>query len=166
MTVARVQLLMWTGFGLLAAAAAGGLAWLTVSVLALSRSEAVARMQAQRTELVRSALWRLDSTAAPLLADGQLPRLRLRRVREPRGSTTALGEIERMLLQTAEANQLPRPADPQLLQTGREQLQSNKQLPGLMSSDAGHASQQPLDFELRMQNGNNHPHQHRQRRFQ
>lgn len=48
--------------------ALGALAWVSVEVVALERREAESRMQATRQDAIRRALWRLDSTMAPVLA--------------------------------------------------------------------------------------------------
>ncbi|MGH7132121.1 MAG: sensor histidine kinase [Phycisphaerales bacterium] len=46
----------------------GVLAWSTATTLRLERSEALARVEATRQEALRLALWRMDSTLAPLIA--------------------------------------------------------------------------------------------------
>lgn len=48
--------------------ALGALAWVSVEVVALERREAGSRLEATRQDAIRRALWRLDSTMAPLLA--------------------------------------------------------------------------------------------------
>ncbi len=62
------QLRVWLWFALGVAVLVGVLARLSISALALSRSEAVARELSHRDALARDALWRMDSQLAPLVA--------------------------------------------------------------------------------------------------
>ena len=55
-------------FSLGACVLLGVLAWSTTTTLRLERSEALARVEATRQEALRLALWRMDSTLAPLIA--------------------------------------------------------------------------------------------------
>ncbi len=58
----------WVIFWCSVALALGALAWVSAEVVALERREAESRERAQRQETIRRALWRLDSTMAPVLA--------------------------------------------------------------------------------------------------
>ena len=62
------RVMTWVIFWCSVALALGALAWVSVQVVALERSEARSRISADRQETIRRALWRLDSTVAPLLA--------------------------------------------------------------------------------------------------
>ena len=44
--------------------------WLSVKAVELDRARAAARAQAAREEAIRLALWRVDSTLAPIVAAG------------------------------------------------------------------------------------------------
>jgi signal transduction histidine kinase len=59
--------LVWIGFSVCVAATAAAMAWMTCAVVRLDRAEAEARHQAALEENVRLALWRADSTLAPLV---------------------------------------------------------------------------------------------------
>ncbi len=59
----------WVAFGACMAVVLGAMAWITVAALRLDRAEAEARRQAAIEESVRLALWRMDSTVAPLIAE-------------------------------------------------------------------------------------------------
>jgi signal transduction histidine kinase len=59
---------VWSVFGLSVAALLAALAWSSASVLRLERAELQARAQASLEENTRLALWRLDSSLMPLLA--------------------------------------------------------------------------------------------------
>jgi signal transduction histidine kinase len=59
---------VWSVFGVCVAALLAALAWSSTSVLGLERAEQQARAQAALEENTRLALWRLDSTLMPLLA--------------------------------------------------------------------------------------------------
>ncbi len=58
----------WMIFGLCAAIVLAALAWITVTVAHLERAEAAARADARHQEVLRLALWRMDSWLAQLLA--------------------------------------------------------------------------------------------------
>ncbi len=58
----------WGAYGLGAAVVIGGLAWMSVRVIRLEREERVARLDAERQETTRLALWRIDSWLSPRLA--------------------------------------------------------------------------------------------------
>jgi signal transduction histidine kinase len=60
---------VWLIFGLCVALAAWAMARLGVTALALERAEARARRQAALEESVQLALWRMDSSLAPLMAE-------------------------------------------------------------------------------------------------
>jgi signal transduction histidine kinase len=60
---------VWLVFGLCVALAAGAMARLGGTALALERAEAKARRQAALEESLQLALWRMDSEIAPLLAE-------------------------------------------------------------------------------------------------
>lgn len=60
--------ILWWGFALGAAAVLAALAWASVLVHNLERRNDANRADAQRQELIRLALWRLDSQMAPILA--------------------------------------------------------------------------------------------------
>ena len=62
------RVMTWVIFWCSVALALGALAWVSVQVVALERSEVRSRISADRQETIRRALWRLDSTVAPLLA--------------------------------------------------------------------------------------------------
>lgn len=62
------RVMTWIIFWCSVALALGALAWVSVEVVALERSEVHSRINADRQETIRRALWRLDSTVAPLLA--------------------------------------------------------------------------------------------------
>ncbi|KPK71742.1 MAG: hypothetical protein AMJ84_05715 [Acidithiobacillales bacterium SM23_46] len=59
---------IWTVFGVCLAVALSAMAWISLTVLRLDRSEAQAQQQAAVEEDVRLALWRMDSALAPLIA--------------------------------------------------------------------------------------------------
>jgi signal transduction histidine kinase len=66
--------LVWTLFALCLAVVLAAMGWVTVAVLRLDASEAAARQHAEVEENVRLALWRMDSTLAPLIArEGSWP---------------------------------------------------------------------------------------------
>jgi signal transduction histidine kinase len=60
---------LWLVFGLCVALAAWAMARLGATALALERAEAKARRQAALEENVQLALWRMDSSLAPLMAE-------------------------------------------------------------------------------------------------
>ena len=60
---------VWLIFGLCVALAAGAMARLGATALALERAEAKARRQAALEENLQLALWRMDSALAPLMAE-------------------------------------------------------------------------------------------------
>jgi signal transduction histidine kinase len=60
---------VWLIFGLCVALASGAMARLGSTVLALERAESRARRQAELEGNLQLALWRMDSTLAPLLAE-------------------------------------------------------------------------------------------------
>ncbi len=60
--------LIWLVFALAVAGVVGALAWATVLGLGLERSAEMDRRLAAREELVRLALWRMDSALTPLFA--------------------------------------------------------------------------------------------------
>ncbi|MFI5454535.1 MAG: sensor histidine kinase [Isosphaerales bacterium] len=60
---------VWLIFGLCVALAAGAMARLGTTALALERAEARARRQAALEENVQLALWRMDSALVPLMAE-------------------------------------------------------------------------------------------------
>lgn len=62
------QSIWWKGFAGGAVLVMLALAWVTSAVLALERSEFEARADARRQEVVRLALWRMDSWVGPRLA--------------------------------------------------------------------------------------------------
>jgi len=62
------QNVWWKWFALGAALVVLALAWVTSAVLALERSEFAARADARKQEVLRLALWRMDSWVAPRLA--------------------------------------------------------------------------------------------------
>lgn len=62
------RVMTWVIFWGSVVVALGALAWVSVEVVALERREAESRMQATRQDAIRRALWRLDSTMAPVLA--------------------------------------------------------------------------------------------------
>jgi len=64
--------LITIAFILCIAAAAGAMTWVTVAVLSLERAEASGRRQAALEDAVRLALWRADSTLAPLVMQENL----------------------------------------------------------------------------------------------
>lgn len=65
--IARRQRLWW-GFGLGAGVVLAALAWASVAVTRLETRNAEIRAESQRQELIRLALWRLDSQLAPIIA--------------------------------------------------------------------------------------------------
>lgn len=62
------RVMTWTIFWSSVVLALSALAWVSVEVVALERREASSRAEATRQESIRRALWRLDSTMAPVLA--------------------------------------------------------------------------------------------------
>ena len=60
---------VWLIFGLCVVLAAGAMARLGATALALERAEARARRQAALEENLQLALWRMDSALAPLMAE-------------------------------------------------------------------------------------------------
>ncbi len=60
---------VWLVFGLCVVLAAGAMARLGATTLALERAEAKARRQAALEENLQLALWRMDSALAPLMAE-------------------------------------------------------------------------------------------------
>lgn len=58
----------WMIFWCSVVLALGALAWVSVEVVALEKREAIAQLNASRQELIRRALWRMDSRMAPILA--------------------------------------------------------------------------------------------------
>ncbi len=64
----RARRTWWKWFALGAALVVLALAWVTSAVLDLERSEWAARADARRQEVLRLALWRMDSWLAPRLA--------------------------------------------------------------------------------------------------
>jgi len=62
------RVMTWLIFWSSVALALSALAWVSVEVVSLERREAESRTQATRQEAIRRALWRLDSTMAPVLA--------------------------------------------------------------------------------------------------
>lgn len=62
------RVMTWAIFWCSVVLALGALAWVSVEVVALEQREAESRVQASRQESIRRALWRLDSTMAPVLA--------------------------------------------------------------------------------------------------
>ncbi|RMH24187.1 MAG: sensor histidine kinase [Planctomycetota bacterium] len=65
--IARRQRLWW-GFGLGAGVVLAALAWASVAVTRLEARNAEIRAESQRQELIRLALWRLDSQLASIIA--------------------------------------------------------------------------------------------------
>ncbi len=59
---------IWLIFGLCLACVLPGMMWLSVKVLELDRAEAESQQSAQRQEKVAAALWRMDWTLTPLIA--------------------------------------------------------------------------------------------------
>ena len=59
---------LWTIFALCLAIGLAAMVWISLTVLRLDRAEAEARRQAHVEENVRLALWRMDSTLAPIIA--------------------------------------------------------------------------------------------------
>lgn len=59
---------LWWGFGLGSAALLATLAWASVAVYRLETRNAEARALSQRQEVIRRALWRVDSQLAPIIA--------------------------------------------------------------------------------------------------
>src|SRR5712692_3983597 len=55
-------------FAAIALLVIGGLGWVTMAALRLEREQAQTRAQAERTENLRLALWRMDSLVSPVLA--------------------------------------------------------------------------------------------------
>ena len=64
--------LVWIGFSLCLVVTAAAMTWMTCAVVRLDRAEAEARRQAALEENVRLALWRADSTLAPLVTQESL----------------------------------------------------------------------------------------------
>ncbi len=64
--------LVWIGFSLCVVVTAAAMTWMTCAVVRLDRSEAESRRQANLEENVRLALWRADSTLAPLVTQESL----------------------------------------------------------------------------------------------
>ena len=64
---------VWLVFGLCVALAAGAMARLGGTALALERAEAKARRQAALEENLQLALWRMDSALSPLDGGGKRP---------------------------------------------------------------------------------------------
>lgn len=62
------RVMTWLIFWSSVVLALSALAWVSVEVVALERREAQSRTDASRQEAIRRALWRLDSTMAPVLA--------------------------------------------------------------------------------------------------
>ena len=60
--------LWWTIYGACAVSVLAALAWISRIALDLERSEAEARVEVGHEQLVREALWRMDSWLAPILA--------------------------------------------------------------------------------------------------
>ena len=60
--------LIWLVFALCLAVTLTALGWVSMTLLRLDRAEAEARREANLEEAVRLALWRMDSTVAPLIA--------------------------------------------------------------------------------------------------
>ena len=58
----------WTAYGAGAALVALGLAWTSYRVVSLEREERLARREAERQEVLRVALRRLDTWFAPRIA--------------------------------------------------------------------------------------------------
>jgi signal transduction histidine kinase len=56
------------GFAMIAVLVAGGLGWATAAALRLESEQLAQRAEAERSNLLRVALWRLDSRISPLLA--------------------------------------------------------------------------------------------------
>ncbi len=56
------------GFVMIAALVAGGLGWATAAALRLESEQLAQRAESERANLLRLALWRLDSRVSPLLA--------------------------------------------------------------------------------------------------
>jgi len=59
---------IWIAFGLAVAVLLGGMGWVSLTALRLDRAEAEARREAKREQNVRLALWRIESSLAPLIA--------------------------------------------------------------------------------------------------
>lgn len=59
---------LWWGFGLGSAVLLGALAWASVAVYRLEARTAEQRALSQRQEVIRRALWRVDSQLAPIIA--------------------------------------------------------------------------------------------------
>ncbi len=64
--------LVWIGFSLCVVLTAAAMTWMTFAVVRLDRAGADARRQAALEESVRLALWRADSTLAPLVTQESL----------------------------------------------------------------------------------------------
>jgi signal transduction histidine kinase len=60
---------IWVVFGLCVTFALGAMAWVHHTAVRLERAEAQTRRQAEREEALQVALWRIDSTLAPLIAE-------------------------------------------------------------------------------------------------
>jgi signal transduction histidine kinase len=59
---------IWTAFLVCLAVVMAAMGWISMTAVSLDRAEAAARAQAALEENVRLALWRMDTTIAPLLA--------------------------------------------------------------------------------------------------
>ncbi|MEM9373845.1 MAG: hypothetical protein AAGA55_09390, partial [Planctomycetota bacterium] len=59
---------LWWGYAVGSAVLLGALGWASVSVYRLEARGAEARARAQRQEVIRRALWRVDSQLAPIIA--------------------------------------------------------------------------------------------------
>ena len=64
--------LVWIGFSLCVVLTAAAMAWMTCAVVRVDRAGAEARRRAALEENVRLALWRADSTLAPLVTQESL----------------------------------------------------------------------------------------------
>ncbi len=62
------RLLLWTVFAACLAVVLAAMGWISLAAVRLERAEAEARRQALVEERTRLALWRMDSSLAPLLA--------------------------------------------------------------------------------------------------
>src|SRR6185312_7752189 len=58
----------FAGFVMIAGLVAGGLGWATAAALRLEGEQLAQRAESERANLLRLALWRLDSRISPLLA--------------------------------------------------------------------------------------------------
>ncbi len=86
----------WLIYAACSVVALSGLAWLTVTLLDLERSERAARAEAQHQEALRLGLWRMDSWFGPVLArEGARPVFEyLSYYPQERAYTRILNEIE------------------------------------------------------------------------